>query len=94
MQKQEYSTWMQTPFYNLFLDLESIGSKGEQRKKNVAPTRYCNPAEKYLSWKQYKLQTKENLNIFWSLSFKNDQNLIFRCKRIFCINPKTWTEGG
>ena len=49
MQKQEYSTWMQTPFYNLFLDLESIGSKGEQRKKNVAPTRYCNPAEKYLS---------------------------------------------
>ena len=28
-EKQETSTWMQTPFYNLFLDLESSGTKGD-----------------------------------------------------------------
>ena len=31
MQKQETSTWMQIPFYNLFLDLESIGNKNAKR---------------------------------------------------------------
>ena len=94
MQKQETSTWKQTPVCNLFLDLESIGNKGEQGSKNVIPTRYCNPAEKYLLQKQYKLQTKQNPDIVWFLSLKNDQNLMLSCKCIFCINPKTWTGGG
>ena len=54
---------MQTIFYNLFLNLESIGNKGEYCNNNVVPTRYCNAAEKYLLQKQYKLETKQNLDI-------------------------------
>ena len=54
---------MGTIYDNLFLNLESIGNKGEQCNKNAVPTRYCNPAEKYLLQKQYELQTKQSLGI-------------------------------
>ena len=50
-------------FYNLFLNLKSIGNKREYCNKNVVSTRYCKPAEKYFLQKQYKLQTKQDLDI-------------------------------
>ena len=66
MQIHETSTQMPKFFYNLFLNLESIGNNGEECDKNVVP----NPAEKYLLKIQYKLQTKQNLDIVHLLHLK------------------------